>query len=187
MTNLSSKTRRELVLDALRAAEWVDTATLSSKEVGGTEGLRRLRELRNAGFVIDKRRKKGSDQFEYHLVTEEDVRAASIVPEAVAGAIGRAITEPSFTADAVTMEKTGGPSPAPARSDPAARSLPFVAWHGDTSRGFTSKHRGHSLSVRPFWGDERWVWVVTRPDGKQESGVAPTLIAAKRAALEVAL
>lgn len=51
-------TRKALVLAVLQAAagEWVDGAALTRPEVGGSEGLRRLRELRTAhGWPIERR------------------------------------------------------------------------------------------------------------------------------------
>lgn len=51
-------TRQEEVLKALADAhgEWVDGSTLATAEVGGSEGLKRLRELRAAGWPIEERR-----------------------------------------------------------------------------------------------------------------------------------
>lgn len=62
---------RKLILEALKKAgrKWVDTATINS--LGGTEGTRRLRELkeeRYGGYRYEKRRKEGSTQYEYRLV-----------------------------------------------------------------------------------------------------------------------
>lgn len=82
MVNLSTKTRKELVLDRLRAAngEWVSTAELSSKEVGGSEGIRRLRELRADGHNIERRPSpdKATSQWQYRLVENEAIRYSNI-------------------------------------------------------------------------------------------------------------
>ena len=56
---------KDRVLMLLASNEWVSTWDLV--QAGGTEGLRRLRELRNEGYVIEKRRKEDSAQWEYHL------------------------------------------------------------------------------------------------------------------------
>jgi hypothetical protein len=48
-------------------AGWVSGWTLSRPEIGGTEGLRRLRELRAHGENNEMRRIVGSTAFEYRL------------------------------------------------------------------------------------------------------------------------
>lgn len=50
-------TRRSKVLAALRRRidEWVDGTYLETPEVGGSQGTRRARELRSAGFPIELR------------------------------------------------------------------------------------------------------------------------------------
>ena len=57
MTNLSALTRKEQVLARLRRnpGEWVDGTELANEEVGGSEGLRRLRELVAEGENIEMR------------------------------------------------------------------------------------------------------------------------------------
>lgn len=61
--------RRGCVLTYLtyRKGEWVPGPVLASPEVGGSEGLRRLRELRAQGHPIEKRRVKGKIAWEYRL------------------------------------------------------------------------------------------------------------------------
>jgi len=56
---------KDRVLMLLATKDWVSTWDLV--QAGGTEGPRRLRELRNEGYVIEKRRKEDSAQWEYHL------------------------------------------------------------------------------------------------------------------------
>jgi hypothetical protein len=58
LANLSDLTRAEQVLQRLRKANgsWVDGPDLANEEVGGSEGLKRLRELRDAGHDIRKRK-----------------------------------------------------------------------------------------------------------------------------------
>ena len=61
--------RQQNVLNLLRSQEWSSTVEISSVEVGGSEGMRRLRELRvDHGYNIIKRHKEGSTQYEYKLV-----------------------------------------------------------------------------------------------------------------------
>ena len=73
MPNLSDLSRRDQVLKRLQDAngDWVDGADLSNAECGGSEGLKRLRELRKpefGGHVIKMRPKPDSDQFQYRLL-----------------------------------------------------------------------------------------------------------------------
>ena len=55
---MAALTRKELVLQLLRSRidEWVDGPEIANERVGGSEGLRRLRELRDDGHVIEERR-----------------------------------------------------------------------------------------------------------------------------------
>lgn len=79
MTNYSDLSRKEQVLERLRRAggEWVDGSELATAEVGGSEGLRRLRELRAEGVAIEQRAHpdKGRDVSQYRLA------AAALLPE----------------------------------------------------------------------------------------------------------
>lgn len=62
----NAETARARVLEALRSRVLVSTAHLIA--VGGTEGPRRLRELRQMGFTITKKRDPDSNQYLYKLV-----------------------------------------------------------------------------------------------------------------------
>lgn len=57
MANLSDLTRSEQVLAVLRANlnQWIDGNELANEQVGGSEGLRRLRDLKNQGYLIQER------------------------------------------------------------------------------------------------------------------------------------
>lgn len=57
--------RRAAVLRLLLDGHWHGTHEISSPDVGGTEGTRRLRELRADGHAIEKRKREGSDEYEY--------------------------------------------------------------------------------------------------------------------------
>lgn len=65
-------TRKELVLRLLRENEgqWVDGTRIASAEVGGSEGLKRLRELRQDGYDIRMRKHPDPrrDIFQYKLM-----------------------------------------------------------------------------------------------------------------------
>ena len=60
-------TRKALVLGVLRdrSPEWVPGHVLAAPEVGGSEGLRRARELRAQGWPIDLRPMRSGSSWEY--------------------------------------------------------------------------------------------------------------------------
>ena len=60
--------RQRLVLRVLEDGEWHDGHELTHPAVGGSEGLRRLRELREKGYTIEMRKKaKGQTTRQYRL------------------------------------------------------------------------------------------------------------------------
>ena len=68
---VSLETRREYVKELLSDGCWHKTGEINSKEIGGTEGTRRLRELREeryGGLVIEKRKEQNGDEFEYRII-----------------------------------------------------------------------------------------------------------------------
>ena len=70
---ISKDQRRAQVLAVLtaRAGTWVPGPGMATEEVGGSEGLRRLRELREPRYGSHKipcRRMSGSDAYEYRLI-----------------------------------------------------------------------------------------------------------------------
>lgn len=62
------KSRKQMVYDALKSRKWTAGYALTAPSVGGSEGLRRLRELREDGYEIKSRRIDGSQAHEYRLV-----------------------------------------------------------------------------------------------------------------------
>lgn len=74
MANLSDQTRKDQVLSYLadRIGEWVDGPEISNKEVGGSEGLKRFRELRAEGHLVQTRRHPdpARDIFQYRIVAQ---------------------------------------------------------------------------------------------------------------------
>lgn len=62
---VSLSERRAEVYLTLLDKQWHTGAELSSATCGGSEGLRRLRELRANGMEIEKRKRAGTDQYEY--------------------------------------------------------------------------------------------------------------------------
>lgn len=84
MANLSTKSRKQQVLDYLRVAKehlgddyWVNTVDISNAEVGGSAGTSRIRDLRKEGYVIETRPHPDPQisQYQYRLVSEPDERA----------------------------------------------------------------------------------------------------------------
>jgi biotin operon repressor len=68
MTDTLARRAAVLALLEAKAPGWVSGPEIASESVGGSEGLRRLRELRDAGYRIDKQRIPGRDSFRYRLV-----------------------------------------------------------------------------------------------------------------------
>lgn len=83
MTTTTKTTRRDLVHNALKSARrgklmvngervqtsagWVPGHLLTRPEIGGTEGLRRLRELRHDGILIEMKKIDGSSAYQYRI------------------------------------------------------------------------------------------------------------------------
>jgi hypothetical protein len=70
----ATPTRCDLVLRVLLDGQWHATTELLGPKVGGSEGMRRLRELRERGWAIQKRRREGSAQWEYRIPLPEPDR-----------------------------------------------------------------------------------------------------------------
>lgn len=68
-TDLASDGAKNRVFELMLDYQWHRTSEINSAAVGGTEGTRRLRELRAEGWQIVKRTVEGSRQFEYRLVS----------------------------------------------------------------------------------------------------------------------
>lgn len=65
----ATRTRKERVLRLLSDGKWHSTLEITSPDIGGPEGARRLRELREAGYKIDMRKASGFAGIrEYRLV-----------------------------------------------------------------------------------------------------------------------
>lgn len=77
MANFSELTRKEQVLEYLKArlGSWVDTTEIANEVVGGSEGTKRLRELKAEGWMIQMRSHpdKGVDQYQYRLAAQDRV------------------------------------------------------------------------------------------------------------------
>lgn len=77
LSNISPLTRKEQILKLLldNLGQWVDGPRLASEEVGGSEGLRRLRELRADGHRIQQRHHPDAERdiWQYRIVAETDI------------------------------------------------------------------------------------------------------------------
>ena len=70
--NLRGETRGEAVWRILSDGGWHKTTEFLGWQTGGSEGTRRLRELRKLGYRIEKRRIKGSAQWLYRLTGKDE-------------------------------------------------------------------------------------------------------------------
>ena len=84
MSNQSTRTRQQQVYDLLnqRRDQWVDGTELANERVGGSEGLRRLRELSAGGHPIARRKHpdKDRDIWQYRLLPLNHQRPMLIWP-----------------------------------------------------------------------------------------------------------
>ena len=64
---ISTDTREKLVFNLLRDERWHTTGEINSPALGGSEGTRRLRELRKKGYPIEKRKDQNGDAYEYRM------------------------------------------------------------------------------------------------------------------------
>ena len=160
MTNLSSKPRWELVLDALRAAgdKGVLTAELENAAVGGTAGTARVRELRGRGYVIEARPAGGTSQHRYVLVSEPEPLPAVSPLKARAAAIRNGVSPQAFQ--------------------------PFVLWQRK-AHGLYGHLNDCTLTVSNEWQGQ-FFWCTTLPNGTQVSGRTSDEEIAKSAAIEAA-
>jgi hypothetical protein len=77
MANISDLTRKEQVLAKLRENinQWVDGPDLANEAVGGSEGLRRLRDLKAEGYLIQERAhpERSRAIHQYRLVAQSTI------------------------------------------------------------------------------------------------------------------
>lgn len=127
MSNRSPMTRGEQVLDRLRQEHggWVDGPELANERVGGSEGLRRVRELRQDGYSIEERKHPDPrrDIFQYRLMSLRQPKGV------VAGQ-----TPAFFTSDPVVAEvPTGHPG---TQLDPTWTVAVGNGWYDQSVRIF---------------------------------------------------
>lgn len=83
MANLSNQTRKEQVLRKLQQSpgEWIDGPMLANVVVGGSEGLKRLRELRLEGYPIEMRKHPDPDRdiWQYRLSEPQNAESGGVI------------------------------------------------------------------------------------------------------------
>lgn len=86
-TEPDHNSRRGQVLVYLRdrAPGWIPGFEIATQEVGGSEGLRRLRELRQEGWLIEERPMVNSNVWEYRLAGAPDPAQHSEVSTVLPG------------------------------------------------------------------------------------------------------
>ena len=170
MANLSELTRKEQVLAVLRSNinQWVDGSALANEQVGGSEGLRRVRDLKNEGYLIQERPHPDHTRavHQYRLVEQTTVDG---------GTSDRVYTPPR-------REAPNGGSPgyyAAPRSNPPSRPAPAPkntelersTWKRESAlrkeyrrefwvRGPKQRYIG---TVAADFDGSRWFWSLKRP------------------------
>lgn len=189
MANYSDLTRKEQVLEKLKSAPgvWFNGAELSNEEVGGSEGLKRLRELKAEGWRVQMRKNpaQGSDQFQYRLAVALTADGAmayydpNLHPED-----HRQKEVPNGGPDRSPAAPRSGPSPQPA-SAPSGGGSFWGSQATDRTTGRKAWHEWKPAKKAPgtlecvFWigkqrvlgaighlGDGRWGWGVLVPANK---------------------
>lgn len=145
MANLSELTRKEQVLAYLEEHrnQWVDGPDLATEVVGGSEGLRRLRELRLSGdYDIRERRHPDPqrDIWQYRLVVITGVKLLHISLDDIADAIDDA--KPNYASpatEAARREEEALPPPLDLPAEPAVS--PWPADHDQTRMSSAVKRK----------------------------------------------
>lgn len=160
MANLSDLTRKEQVLEVLKArlGEWVDGTELANEAVGGSEGLKRLRELKADGWLIQKREHPapGKDIYQYRLVSvmRKDAPVEKVAP----------------TKDVTVFMGHDAPKPIqPAQPPRGKKEEPWGIWkptnaviQEESCEWWVHKTRIRTRIAADF-GGERWFWGVVIP------------------------
>lgn len=111
MANLSDKTRKEQVLAHLQARkdQWVDGPEIQNEQVGGSEGHRRLRELRMDGHRIETRKHPDPERdiWQYRYVDTPEVMPRGAGPASDRG--GPATSSDADQPRSPTVKKYSSP------------------------------------------------------------------------------
>lgn len=205
MANLSDMTRKEQVFAILleHLGLWVDGTMLANEQVGGSEGLKRLRELRAdlareaSPYRIQQRKHPdpGRSIYQYRLVKQASLGDAVPAWAPKETPFARSVSNP---APARSDRPAGGVAPAPQSLFGGA---PPRHPGEDGPRRDTQNHDWHAAKKSPgtleyiFWigkqrvigsvgqfGSDRWGWGVLVPANKSRNtpekrhghGVQPT-------------
>ncbi len=189
MANLSEMTREEQVLYILteNIGRWVDGTLLANERVGGSEGLKRLRELKRKGHLIQKRKHPDPRRaiYQYRLVQQEAIEGppSTWVPPKEPS-LGR--SRPERIADGGNRDSRPAPvsGQVGAFVDPTAVQpekhwhewrqsaksigiLECIYWTRDPKRRVVG-------SIGPdFSGGDRWFWGLLVPEYKGRGSEAP--------------
>lgn len=161
MANLSSRTRKQQVLDYLKAhpGQWVDGPNIANENVGGSEGQRRVRELRSDGHIIETRKHPNPERdiWQYRLV---EAPAVSPLKETYARSDHRGPVGNSRHLSRAVERST------------FQQWFPFNHAFGPWYRT-TFDWRGESVDavVQPDMGGEGWYWSVRFPPRKPRKAV----------------
>lgn len=155
MANLSSRTRKQQVLDHLRAHldQWVDGPSIANESVGGSEGHRRVRELREDGYVIETRK---------HPDPSRDIWQYRLLDKPTVSPLKEHHGHQRPTVDRIASG--GGHRPRPVAGVSYQQWFPFNHAFGPWYRT-TFEWRGEKVEavVQPDMGGEAWHWSVRFP------------------------
>lgn len=148
--------RKDKVLTRLRDAngQWLSGPDLANPEVGGSEGLKRLRELRAEGHDIQKRRHPDRNRavFQYRLIAHE--RPADYAAYEDSFPVAEASHRLDLAAEAARIFASPDPEPPLAAPPPVAAAAPRVRW-ACMKCGGEPAHEPQSLSLGSPFGRAR--------------------------------
>jgi hypothetical protein len=107
---MTRPTRSQLVLAYLgdRMGTWVYGPELANASVGGSEGLRRVRELTDAGWPIERRKRAGRQGWEYRLLGPPGAVAATVAATVRQASVPIPVDRPTIEAHRGHRRGLGG-------------------------------------------------------------------------------
>jgi hypothetical protein len=175
MANLSELTRKDQVLAVLRERMddpftngWVDGTDLANEQVGGSEGLKRLRELRQEGYLIQERAHPDRSRaiHQYRLVRQSTVDGDAVVTTREVPNGGNPVNTAAPRGGAVSHPPS--PNKQTHRGDWQRES----ALTKEYRRVFWVRNPKQRLigTVAADFDSSRWFWSVKRPKYKGKYG-----------------